>query len=183
MTMPDLRPRPPLRAGRFAFALLLLALVPGSAPTEGINVSWDDWGRAGKADLAASCVETPVPYVLVGSVVPPGGLVKVNGFQAYLDVQVEGSSLPSWWEMGEGCRKGKISASFDSTSGPFSCEQPWGMVAIGAMLYEDRMMYGGLANGTPAGNRAHFRVIGAVSDQFARPDGGHGILSVQDFHH
>jgi len=159
-------PRPPLRAGRFAFAALLLALTAPPVGAAGINLAWDDCGRAGKADLAASCLETPVPYVLVGSVVPPPGLVKVNGFQAYIDVQVEGSTLPSWWQMGTGCRSGKIVASFDFTSGPYSCTPLWESVGMGGMLYEEGMGYDGNVMGTPAGNRAYIRVIAAVPEQF-----------------
>lgn len=161
-------PRPTLRAGRVAFALVVLALWPAVAVAAGINLAWDDCGRAGKQDLAASCVETPIPYVLVGSVVPPPGLTRVNGFQAYIDVQMEGTTLPSWWEMGTGCRSGKISASFDFTSGPYTCSQVWEKVPIGGMHYAERTMYAGSVLGSPAGNRAYIQIIAAVEEQFER---------------
>lgn len=161
-------PRPTLRAGRFAFVFLTIVMAAPPAQAAGINLAWDDCGRAGKADLAASCLETPIPYVLVGSVVPPPGLTRVNGFQAYIDVQFEGSTMPSWWEMGTGCRAGKISATFDFNSGPYSCSQIWETVPTGGMLYEEGRMYGGVVLGSPAGNRAYIRVIAAVAEQYER---------------
>jgi hypothetical protein len=136
---------------------LALSPVPGFAA--GINLAWDNCGREGQPDMAASCVETPVPYVLVGSVVPPPGLTSVVGFQAILDIQVEGDALPSWWEMGQGCRSGKMSALWDFTSGPYSCTDLWEGQGVIAMMYYDR---------DPRGNRARISIIAAVPTTMAR---------------
>lgn len=139
--------------------LALLIAFPGASRAAGVNLAWDDCGREGKADLAASCLETPVPYTLVGSVIPPPGLAQIVGFQAILDIQVEGESLPSWWEMGQGCRAGKINADWNFTSGPFFCTDLWQGQALGGMQYLER---------DPRGNRATISLIAAVTMDKAR---------------
>jgi hypothetical protein len=70
--------------------------------------------------------------------------------------------------MGTGCRSGKISASFDFNSGPYTCSQMWSTVPVGAMRYTERMMYGGNVFGSPAGNRAYIQIIAAVAEEHQR---------------
>lgn len=155
-TSPSSRLRAPAAA---LIALLLVPVLASGARAAGANLSWDDCGRAGKTDLAASCVETPVPYVLVGSVVPPPGMVQVVGFQAIIDIQTEGEALPSWWEMGQGCRSGKLTSTWDFTSGPYACSDLWEGQALGGMLYVE---------GEPGRNRARLKLIAAVQMSYAR---------------
>lgn len=135
-------------------AVLLITLSASTAHAAGVNLAWNDCGTAGVQNMTSPCTGSfGEPYVLIGSVVPPGGLGQVIGFTAILDIQVEGQSLPPWWELGEGCRRGMMVPTFDFSSGPFSCEQPWSPQGVVALSYLER---------DPSSNRAWIRMLGAV---------------------
>ena len=103
--------------------LLGTLLLAAPAHASGINLSWDDCGRSGARNKEFACAtDAGLPHVLVASVVPPAGLSRFIGAEAMLDIQFEGESYPAWWELGQGCRAGKLTSSFDFTTGPYSCE-------------------------------------------------------------
>lgn len=139
------------------FALILFAVSCCAAPARatGINLSWDDCGRAGSVNREFACqTEAGIPHLLIASVVPPAGITRFIGAEALIDIQFEGQNFPAWWELWEGCRAGRISSNFDFTAGPFTCEDFWRGHALGGMqFYEQR----------PVRNRAVIKVAVAVA--------------------
>jgi hypothetical protein len=94
-----------------------LAFRVGPSIAGGVNLSWDDCGRAG-ADVKTFACDTNAgdPFTLVGSFVPPSGVFEFLGATATVDVRSQTSVLPDWWRMNNGaCRRGRLSSSFDFT--------------------------------------------------------------------
>src|SRR5439155_5359193 len=104
----------------------------------GINLSWDDCGTHGTTNKDYGCNNNVGVNTLVGSFVPPDGISTFLGLNAELQIQSTDTTLPDWWRHGSGECRGTtgLSASFDFTSGPFSCTDPFLGQAAGGYAYE-----------------------------------------------
>src|SRR5437867_1224680 len=97
----------------------LLALAAGMASAAGNNLSWGECGLTGIDNQIFACsVNTGLPNLLVGSVIPPAGqAVQVSGMLGIVDLQTAGATLTPWWDVGTpGCRSGAVSASYNATA-------------------------------------------------------------------
>jgi len=143
---------------RRATILSLSCLVLGSSVAfgSGINLSWDDCGKAGTQNATFACnSNSGVPFQMVASYVPPAGVDEFLGLNAEMEVGVSNPTLPNWWALGNTgqCRSGALSTSFDFTSGPFTCADAFQGQAAGGYAYE--YGYGGA-------DRARLRITCAV---------------------
>ncbi len=146
-------------------ALLMAASIASAGDPSGINLSWDDCGTTGANTKTFACdANAGAPLVLVGSFTPPANVNAFLGIDAQIDITV-GTQLPDWWKHGGGsCRTTTgLAASFDFTSGPFTCIDFFGGQAAGGFAYDSE--YG-------APNRARFRMQAAI------PTGTEGPLTV-----
>lgn len=122
------------------FAVLLLALssIPGAAFAQGgINLSWTDCGSAGQRVKTFACDTNTGSQRMVASFVSPVPLDHFVGMEGVIDLCSMTPVLPAWWMMfvSGTCRQNAISTSFDFTSGPFTCADPWLGQAAGGMDY------------------------------------------------
>ena len=134
----------------------VLALRAGPAAAGGINLAWDDCGTAGvPAKLWACNTNTGNPFSLVGSFKPEPGMTNYVGFNAELDIEVDGAGLPDWWKHGASlCRgSGGLNTNVDFTSGPFGCLDAFVGQGVGGFAY---------SVGEGGANRAHLRIQGAI---------------------
>jgi len=141
-----------------AGALLCLGVSMASAQG-GINLSWNDCGVAGVHQKTSLCTSnTAAPSIMVGSGVPNLPIDLMVAMAAVLDLQTNQAALTPWWNMDTapappGCRTGSMSASFDFTSGPFTCGDIWSGGATGGSNY---------ISGFGALNRGRIRLVCAV---------------------
>jgi hypothetical protein len=145
-------------------AILLSFLISSSASAQGINLSWNDCGPFGSATRFSSCSTNTGTNSLVGSFMAPPGINAMVGIEVVMYVQSPDLVMPDWWRMGStGCtgRTSSAAASFDFTSGPFTCFDYWGGQASGGISYENA--FGGAAN------RARIRVIVAIPNGYQHP--------------
>lgn len=117
-------------------ALLSLAPGPASALASGdINIAWLDCAvpyGSGLTDLHYACDGNNGYSLLVASFSPPVALSQLNGTNAVVDFQSSAATLSPWWQLQPGgCREGSLTASFDFTAGPTSCEDVWLGQAVG----------------------------------------------------
>jgi len=131
-----------LIAGAMLALTSSLALAGGS-----INIAWDDctfpYG-VGVADKTVPCLTTGASVLVASFDPPPPGMPHFNGSAGVVDIQVAGPVLDPWWRLDPaGCRAGKLTGSFDFTSGPFSCVDVWSGLAAGgtdvSVLAADRL--------------------------------------------
>ena len=130
----------------------VVALSATSASGEGINLSWDDCGTHGTEVKTFACnTNIGSSFTLIGSFVPPPGITKFIGMSTTLIITTSAPELPDWWKHGTlECRSNSgLSCSFDFTSGPFNCADPWGRQAAGDFAYDV---------GYLAPNRARLRI-------------------------
>jgi hypothetical protein len=139
----------------FLRALILVALLPTGAISQGINLSWEDCGSTGTESRSWACdTNTGAPFTLVASFTPPAGVPEFLGISAQLDITV-GSGLPDWWQHGSSFCRGPtaIATNFDFTSGPFTCFDFYAGSAAGGFAYDV---------GYVSPNRARWRIQLAV---------------------
>lgn len=137
-----------------AGAMLLMSAAVASA--DGINLSWTDCGTSGVPSLSFDCASNSgTPFTLIASFIPPSGVNSFVGIAGQVDISTPTATLPDWWKHGAGQCRGSaaLSTSFDFTSGPFTCSDPYQGQAAGGYAYDV---------GFSSPNRARLRVQGAV---------------------
>lgn len=136
-------------------AAALVALTASAALAQpGINLGWSDCGGATNTAFACNS-NSGAPFSLVASFVPPAGVDQMVGMAAQIDIVTDSATLPDWWSFGAAFCRGAtaLSTSFDFTSGPFTCSDPYAGQAAGGFAYD-------VGFGQP--NRARLRVQCAV---------------------
>jgi len=116
----------------------LLALTAGLAMAQGdINLGWSDCPApygVGTTNISPACTSNTGANILVGSFSAPADMAELNGHLAVVDLQVAAATLDAWWHVETGgCRVGRMTGSFDFTSGPFSCGDVWAGLASGGI--------------------------------------------------
>jgi hypothetical protein len=101
-----------------------------------LNLAWDDCGAAGTPIKTFACnTNSGAAFTLVGSFVPPPGVNELLGLNA--DIGVHAAVLPDWWRIGSGgCRTNVLSGSFNFTTGPSTCDDPWEGLSGGGVAYQ-----------------------------------------------
>ncbi|MBI1799921.1 MAG: hypothetical protein HYR73_09600 [Candidatus Eisenbacteria bacterium] len=153
---------PGLLALAAALAAAALAISsPALADRGAINLGFGDCAAAGSstAGITNACVSNNGSIVLYGSFIPPQPMPKFLGFDhGAVDVFTSGTTLSPWWHMETGgCRAGRISISFDFTSGPGTCTDFFAGQAVGGMDY-------GLNQAGLGANTVRIRMLAAVGD-------------------
>lgn len=135
-------------------ALLAVTAHLASASAGGINLGWDDCGGLpATANRTFACDTNSGSHTLVGSFVAPSGVTAASANEFIMDMQTSGATLSPWWGLRTGmCREGSLTASFDFTSGPFTCYDYWQGGSFGAVSMFD----------PPVGNRARIKGIVAI---------------------
>ncbi len=90
----------------FVAALMVAGMFGASTASAqgGLNLSWDDCGTNGGADMAFACnANTGTAFNLFASVANSSTVNQYVGSAAVFDFQSQGSTLPDWWQYG-GCR-------------------------------------------------------------------------------
>jgi len=91
----------------FAAAVLAAGVLGASTATAGgggLNLSWDDCGSNGSADMTFACnTNAGTPFNLFASASPGTALQNFVGTILVIDFQSETTTLPDWWAYG-GCR-------------------------------------------------------------------------------
>ena len=110
----------------WAAALLLLTPAAGSAC--GVNLLLDDCGAGTSLNAATStCASNTGPAMtLVGSILPPAGVIpQWAAMGMSIDIVTSSATLPDWWRLDTGhCRAGAIAFAGDATVSP-SCPTLW----------------------------------------------------------
>jgi hypothetical protein len=135
-------------------ALAFALLAPSIAGAQGVNLAWNDCGAHGSSIVTFACNTNSGPaFDAIASFVPGPG-VTLTGLHAEVTV-ASADELPSWWHHGSGQCRGTsgLLTSFDFTTGPFECADPWLGQAAAGHVYD--VGYGGP-------NQARLRVMGAV---------------------
>ena len=142
----------------------LLALTAGIASAAGgINLSWNDCGAAGTASKTFACTSnTLTGAIMVASAIAPVPMDQLNGEESEMLLQTNAAALSPWWHLETGGCRSALSASFDFTSGPFTCADVWTGNGAGGLSYD--------ANYLGAPNRARIRTIGAIPGSTAIDD-------------
>ena len=88
--------------------------------------------------------------ILIASCIPPAGVDEFLGIASQIDIFSDQANLPDWWKHGSGQCRGTtgLGLSFDFTSGPFMCIDPYFGQAVGGYAYD-------VGYGTPEIGRAH----------------------------
>jgi len=135
---------------------VLLVLHSDVASATGINLSWNDCGRAGTLTQMFACNANTGSNVIVASFVPPPNVNQFLGLSSEIDISTGQAALPDWWKHGTGQCRGTtgLSASFDFTSGPYTCADFYTGAAAGGLSYDV---------GYSSPDRARLRIQGAVS--------------------
>jgi len=85
----------------------LVALAAGTASAAGLNLGWNECPSGGSYlhDMAFACTSNSGAEIIIGSYIPPAGLLEVNGNEMVLDLQTNQAALSPWWNMGtaSGC--------------------------------------------------------------------------------
>jgi hypothetical protein len=81
---------------RQIIAFLCLALVPASAASEGLNLSWDDCGGSGSSAKSFACDTNDGQDLLVASIQIPSTMDSIFAFQAEIFTRTD-LELPNWW--------------------------------------------------------------------------------------
>lgn len=141
-------------------AVLIAAVPPAFA--QGMNIAWDDcYLGAAKYSLSNSCTAAGDSIrSLVISVETPNLISDVNGAQGIIDLVFDAPGIPDFWAFQTGgCRQGQLSADagIGSTSGPYSCAEPWSAVGgvVAAVNFAPRYQTG-------CNNRARITWIAAI---------------------
>lgn len=131
---------------------ILLVLVAGASfAAPGINLSWDHCGTAGTLDKSIDCAVTTTAQALIGSYQLVAGM-NVTSTTSLLVAQVDGATMPTFWNAGTGT--GNLGGQFtaDQTSpDPATCK-PFFPSPSGAVLDN-------VHSRTTTGNRIRFNVI------------------------
>ena len=117
---------------------LLFLLTARPAVATDIHLAWDDCGAAGQEKKFFGCETNVGPaYTIVGSFIPPEGITAFVGLQARVWALASSDSLPDWWKHGIGqCRSNTgLTATFDFTTGPFTCQDFFAGQALGTLSY------------------------------------------------
>ena len=114
----------------FLATLALATLATSPALAQGINLFWNDCGGGGNAVINktfACDANTGEPLTMVLTAYAPVEMPQLVGVEARVDVLVNSSSLPDWWQTASGqCRAGAVSMTADvSTFGTLSCVDIW----------------------------------------------------------
>ena len=128
-------------AALIAALATIAGVAPAAADQGAIHLGAGDCYAAGSstAALTNSCQSNTGLIKLVASFTPPVMIPQFCGLEAVVNVFSAGTTLSPWWHMesspSPGCRAGRISVSFDFTSGPGTCEDYWAGRAMGGMDY------------------------------------------------
>ena len=124
-------------------ALLVLALTmgfdqPATVLAGGFNIAWNDCGTNGADSRSFACNSESGTNVFYISAMPDSPIPQLVAFDASISVYSSASTLSPWWhlESSGGCRSRSLSANFSFTTGPFSCEDPWGGNAAGGISWQ-----------------------------------------------
>jgi hypothetical protein len=119
-----------------ALLVTLFLALPASAFATGINLYWNDCplGDGARTNQNFACDTNAGASTLVASFEPPFGITKLVAASAVIDIEWNGSTVPSWWRPDAGeCRDGSLSVSFlGQASG--SCADYWSN-ATGDLLF------------------------------------------------
>jgi hypothetical protein len=152
----------PAPARGFLFLLAVLTLLgPRESSGGGFNIGWNDCGNNGVEARSFACNTESGTNVFYISAMPDQPIAQLVAVDAQMSVYSSGTSLSPWWHLEStgGCRTRSLTANFNFTAGPYTCEDPWGGVAMGgiAWLYFD----------LNAGSRARLRVVCAIQPSAA----------------
>ena len=131
-----------LLAGAMLVLTSSLAFAAGS-----INIGWDDCAGPGPGatNRTMSCTSNAGVLHLAGSFAPPADLPQFIGHTGVVDIEGPNATLSPWWRVDPAgtCRAGALTCTFDFTSGPFFCMDPWEAIAVGgtdvALIAADRL--------------------------------------------
>ncbi len=143
---------------------LITVASPASACGSGSNLSWNECGAGGFANLVSACDTNAGSQTMVVSYVPPSGVDSLVASLAIIDLCSMTSTLPAWWElMNSGsCRNGALSVSTDFSSPAYTyCRDYWGGHASVQAQYI--LGYGGDPNA------ARILMSASMPAQFAAP--------------
>lgn len=144
---------------------VLLALTSSMALAGAVDFAWNDcYGNTGSSlsKNFANCatVTTSAVAVAAGSFILDNPIPDFDALEVAIDLQVEGSSMPAWWDFQPGgCHAPSLSMTFDFSVLPNLdgiCTDPFGQPATGS-----------LANYSMAGNQA--RTVGVAAIDAASP--------------
>lgn len=117
-------------------ALLVLCFVtlapPAAFAQYGLNLFWGDCSPLGFTSATFACnTNTGAPLTMFVSVYPGSELPQFVGVEVTIYSIVNGTTLPSWWQMGTGqCRDGAMTANAEPSSyGLVQCDPIWGAQA------------------------------------------------------
>ena len=150
------------------FTGVLLALLAPMALAGGININWGAgcWSDGTPLnDLAFACNTNTGSATMTCSFAIYQDQSQFVGIELDLEGLTEPSTVPVWWQMGEGdCRYGAVSSSANFLSAPqVGCVDMWQNRASGGLAFYG---WGPLWGGN---NRAHMLVVHAVSIENAIP--------------
>ena len=113
-----------------------LSLFVPSAQGAGINLSWNNCASdGGTSNQSFACHTNVGQNVLVASFDPPPGITKLVGSSAVIDLMIEASPLPAWWQLAAGgCREGGLQLDLNPV-GTLNCIDYWSGAAGGSLSY------------------------------------------------
>jgi hypothetical protein len=112
----------------------LLTLCASLSLASGLNLSItgsaalaDCWAGLASSSATFACnSNTGSAFVCVGSVIPATDVNHFISASVVVDIQVNGATLPPWWQTQSGqCRQSQISLSFDPSGLGASCPPIW----------------------------------------------------------
>ncbi len=129
------------RALPFLFVAVLLAACTAPALAGGVSMSWGNycsWSEGGPTSLTWYCRnDTTTRIRMTCSFRPIRTHPAFVGLHVTLVGMTEASSVPDWWQLGDGgCREGALTLSTDGSAmagGPSVCADPWGGAAVGTL--------------------------------------------------
>ena len=126
-----------MRGLLFSLAVLVL-LGSRESGAGGFNISWNDCGNNGVEARSFACNTESGTNVFYVSAMPDVPIAQLVAFGAWISVYSSGSSLSPWWhlETTGGCRTRSLTANYNFTAGPYTCEDPWGGVAMGGVMWK-----------------------------------------------
>lgn len=145
---------------RAVIAVAIAVLFHGSAAHAqnggGMDLSWNDCGVAGVGAKTFACTSNTLNgAILIVSATSGVDMPQLNGEETLMYVQTNQASLPPWWHFESGGCRGPsaLVLSYDFTSGPFTCIDPWAGQASGSLTY---------TAGVPNSSLALLHTVGAI---------------------
>ena len=122
-----------MRILRLSLFLATLALASSAAPSafaQGLNLFWNDCagGSGAVINKTFTCdSNNGDPFTMFLSAYPPIEMPQFVAIEARIDVLVNSTTLPAWWQMGTGeCRANALTSNCEPTTfGTISCLDIW----------------------------------------------------------